>query len=75
MSGGGGGGGGGGGYREYVPGGGHLNASPRALEGILEVSPGSVSGGLDIEYLSRGDLIYCPLGVHLQYESSIAVYD
>ena len=33
-------GGGGGGYREYVSGGGHLNACPGGLEGIIEACPG-----------------------------------
>ena len=29
-----------GGYREYVSGGGHLNACPGGLEGIIEACPG-----------------------------------
>ena len=45
-----------GGYREYVPGGGHLNARPRGLEGMIEACP--CSRGWD-------KIEACPGGIYI----------
>ena len=42
-----------GGYREYVPGGGHLKACPKGLEGKIEACPGGVGQN---RILSRGHI-------------------